>query len=348
MEENILLLLFAGLPFLTGYLVFRFFSKTAVKKKLGAQWPKIIIGNLLVLLFLISIFVLVAECYYRFVYDTTESFGLTKTTQRWLKQYYHSNESGFRDNLDVYTLKRIKGKPRITFLGDSFTAGHGIKDVDNRFANQVRRLHPEWDVHVFGQNGWDTGHELASIQAMLKQRYEIEVVVLVYSLNDVADIIPEWRLILQRIYRDSKPGWLAEHSYFFNTIHYRIVAANDPDISNYYQFTINAYQGKLWQQQKLRLLKLKEIITSRNGKLLVVTFPFVHAIGPDYPYKEVHKQLKAFWMRIGVTNLDMYDLYAGHHPAKLTVNAYDAHPNEYAHALAAPAIAEFIQKEAIK
>lgn len=348
MQENILLTLFTILPFVTGYLVFLFFSRTAVKRKLSAQWLKIIIGNLLVLLFLISLFVLAAECYYRFVYDTTESFGLTKTTKRWLKQYYHANESGFRDNLEVYSLKRIQGTPRITFLGDSFTAGHGIQNVDNRFANQVRRLHPEWDIHVFGQNGWDTGHELASIQAMTKQKYEIEVVVLVYSLNDVADIIPEWRSILKRIYRDSKPGFLAEHSYFFNTIHYRIVAANDPDVLNYYQFTRNAYRGKLWEQQKQRLQNLKEIVTSHNGKLLVVIFPFVHAIGPDYPYEEVHEQLKAFWKRIGVPYLDLYDLYAGHNPAKLTVNAYDAHPNEFAHALVSPAIADFIEEEAIK
>jgi hypothetical protein len=45
---------------------------------------------------------------------------------------------------------------------------------------------------------------------------------------------------------------------------------------------------------------------------------------------------------------DLYDLYAGHNPGKLTVHAYDAHPNEFAHALASPAIAEFIEEEAIK
>lgn len=348
MEENILLILFAFLPFGTGYLVYLFFSRAEANRKFEAQWLKIIIGNLLVLVFLISVFVLAAECYYRFVYDTTESFGLTKTTKRWLKRYYHANESGFRDNLDVYSLKPIPGKLRVTFVGDSFTAGHGIKNVDNRFANRVRRLHPEWDVHVFAQNGWDTGHELASIKAMTKQRYGAEVVVLVYSLNDVADIIPEWRLILKRIYRDSKPGWIAEHSYFFNTIHYRIVAAKDPDISNYYQFTLDAYQGKLWEQQKQRLQELKEIITSHGGKLLVVIFPFVHAVGPDYPYKEVHRKLKAFWKNSGVPYLDLYDLYAGYNPQKLTVNAYDAHPNEFAHSLASQAIAEFIEKNVTK
>ena len=127
MQENILLTLFTLLPFVTGYLVFLFFSRTEIKRKLSAQWLKIIIGNLLVLLFLISLFVLAAECYYRFVYDTTESFGLTKTTKRWLKQYYHANESGFRDNLEVYSLKRIQGTPRITFLGDSLQLDMGSK-----------------------------------------------------------------------------------------------------------------------------------------------------------------------------------------------------------------------------
>ncbi|MDH3882610.1 MAG: hypothetical protein OET63_00235 [Desulfobacterales bacterium] len=44
---------------------------------------------------------------------------------------------------------------------------------------------------------------------------------------------------------------------------------------------------------------------------MVVIFPFVHAFGPDYPYKEVHRQLKAFWKRIDVPYLDLYDLYEG-------------------------------------
>jgi len=38
----------------------------------------------------------------------------------------------------------------------------------------------------------------------------------------------------------------------------------------------------------------------------------------------------------------------GYNPGKLTVNTYDAHPNEFAHALASQAIAEFIEKKAIK
>lgn len=344
MEENMLLVIFAVLPLVTGYSVFLFFSRNDARGKSGSQWPKLIAGNLLVLLFLLALFVLAAECYYRFVYDSSDSFGLTKTTKRWFQKYYHQNKTGLRDSLDVYVLNRKPGRPRVTFLGDSFTVGHGIKNVDDRFANQIRLLHPEWEVHVFARNGWDTGAELSSIQQLIRQNYDFNIVVLVYCLNDVADIIPEWQSILERIYRDSEPGFLARHSYFFNMLHYRIVAATDPDISNYYQFTRKGYQGELWEQQKQRLRKLKEAISSRRGKLLVVTFPFVHSIGPDYSFHEAHGQLDAFWKSLGVPHLDLYNLYDGYKPGKLMVNTYDAHPNEYAHKLASRAIAEFIEK----
>ena len=156
MQENILLTIFAVLPLATGYLLFLFFRGKSRIRKQYSRWRTLIVGNILVLLFLLSLLVLIAKSYYRFLYDTTDSFGLTKTTKRWFKRYYQINKSGFRDNLPVYMIKPDPTKPRITFLGDSFTAGHGIKNVDDRFANQIRKMHPELEVHVFAKNGWDT------------------------------------------------------------------------------------------------------------------------------------------------------------------------------------------------
>jgi hypothetical protein len=52
--------------------------------------------------------------------------------------------------------------------------------------------------------------------------------------------------------------------------------------------------------------------------------------------------LQQFWSDQQVPYLDLLSVYAGLPTARLTVNSFDAHPNEFAHALAATAIKEFL------
>jgi len=105
-------------------------------------WLQLLAGNALVLLFVSSLPFLAGEIHNRFIYDTSDAFNYTKTSERWQARYYHRNALGFRDDL-TYELRIPLGKRRIFFLGDSFTAGHGIKDVDDRFANRIRQANPQ-------------------------------------------------------------------------------------------------------------------------------------------------------------------------------------------------------------
>jgi len=75
---------------------------------------------------------------------------------------------------------------------------------------------------------------------------------------------------------------------------------------------------------------------------MVVTFPFFQSQGPHYEYQATHDQLGQFWRELGVPHLDLLPVYEGLPRSKLTVNRFDAHPNGYAHALAAAAIEEFL------
>jgi hypothetical protein len=77
---------------------------------------------------------------------------------------------------------------------------------------------------------------------------------------------------------------------------------------------------------------------------LVVTFPFLHELGPHYEYVPVHKELDEFWQELGVPHLDLLSVYEPHQGERLTVNSHDAHPGVYAHALAADAIVRFLEK----
>jgi hypothetical protein len=330
-------------PLVTGGLVWLFFRRIQ-----GPGAPvaglRLITGNLLVLLFLASVVLAVGEAYYRYDHDTTDSLSYSKTSQRWFSRHWKSNAAGFRDNVE-YADRIQPGKRRFTLLGDSFTAGHGVKDVEDRFANRIRRAHPEWEVHLLAQSGWDTGDELEALRTAVQRGDQLDQVVLVYMLNDVADILPAWATTHQRIMGDAaKRPWLQRHSYLVDAVVHLVKFVREPDMRNYFEFVRDGYRGPVWQHQMERLDSLREAVNAAGGHLVVVTFPFLHALGPKYEYRFIHEELSEFWGKRSVPQLDLLGIYQDIPPGKLVVNRLDAHPNEYAHGLAADAIGKFLER----
>jgi hypothetical protein len=185
------------------------------------------------------------------------------------------------------------------------------------------------------------------LQQSLESGCELDDVVLVYCLNDIADIVPQWQAINDRIYAKllvppEKRNFFVENSWLINTLYFRWYALNDPDASNYYYFVRAAYDGSLWLKQQARLRRFRDLVESHGGRFLVVTFPFLHDLGPDYEYRDVHRQLAEFWSSLGVPHLDLLDTFTSERPQDIVVNAFDAHPNEKAHAMAAQAILKFL------
>lgn len=291
------------------------------------------------------IFILSSEIYFRTVYDQTDSYGLLKTTEQWFKRHYHNNRMGVRDDIE-YSVKKIPGRPRVVFLGDSFTAGHGVKNVSDRFANQIRKLHPEWEIHTIAANGFDTGEEIRVLGEAFQKGYEADVIVLIYCLNDISDIIPPWKVSVAGVYEKfSKANYLIRESFALNHFYYRLERNSSSEIKGYYEFVRQAYGGEIWEEQKKRLRLFRDVLRFRNTRLLVVTFPFLQEIGPDYSYREAHQFINRFWEELEVPHLDLLPVYELYPPKKLVVNRFDAHPNEFAHSLAAEAIGTLLQKQ---
>jgi len=335
--------LFLGLPVLIGAAGAWFirWSGRAGRRRRAAT---VILGNALLSAFLVSLLLAVGEFYFRFCYDTTDAFGLTRVNQRWFDRHWRPNNAGFRDNVSDYPPTRTPGRRRITFIGDSFTAGHGIPNVEDRFANQIRHLTQD-EVHVMAVNGYDTGDEIFVAEELVRQGYQFDQVVLVYVLNDIGDVTDEAYIVDARVRSNPPTNFFIRHSFFLDTYYYWFRGRFDPDVSNYYQFVRKLYNGPTWEAQQKRLLSLRDFIESHGGRFRVVTFPFLHRLGPGYDYRPVHAQLGQFWRDAGVPHLDLLPLFEAHASANWVVNRHDAHPNQAAHALAAKAIAEFLQQD---
>src|SRR5438067_753892 len=76
------------------------FAKRAKSRPARRTWLRVLAGNALVLLFLASFAFSAFEMYYRLVYDSSDSFNFTKTSQRWHARYWRNNGWGVRDNLN--------------------------------------------------------------------------------------------------------------------------------------------------------------------------------------------------------------------------------------------------------
>ena len=200
---------------------------------------------------------------------------------------------------------------------------------------------------MLAELGLDTGAELKMLDESLAQGYQIDEVVLVYCLNDIGDMMPELMEAGRRISReaDEGGGWLAQNSYFVNSVRFRLKLRRNPFLRDYFSMVRDGYRGPLWPQQKEWLKVFRDLVQGHGGRLAVVTFPFLHALGPNYEYQFVHDNLDQLWRELQVPHLDLLRIYKGLPPSALTVNSFDAHPNERAHALAAEAIDQFLKPQ---
>jgi hypothetical protein len=337
-----ILAIFGGFVFLSGAAVYLFFVKFRQHRMQSFRGLRLITGNFLILILLLSIFLIGAECYFRFFCDASDSFAVSRISRRWLERHFVLNRQGFRDDQD-YQYRRSAEKRRVTFLGDSFTAAQGVSDVRNRFANIVREKRPSWEIHTFAALGRDTPHQLEFIRR-IRPSYDFDLLVLAYCLNDIAPYAPiaarqKWLRMLDDV---NNTNYFTEHSYFLNLLHARRVAALHSDIGNYWQSTSQLFTGETWQRHQSDLRQLKQEIENAGGRLCVVTFPLFHLLDAYDEYQPCHDELRGFWSSLDVPHLDLTSIYEGMPAAKLVVSPSDAHPNELAHAMAAEAILHFL------
>ena len=333
---------FALVPIVLGFALAHFFRSEA-RRSTPARWARLITGNALTLAFLVSVIFLGFETYFRFICDETDGMVDTLVSYKWFSRYYHRNNIGVRDNTD-YAFARTPGKRRITFVGDSFTVGLGIRNVEDRFANIIRRLHPEWEVHVVAQPGLDTSNEVEAVHNLVvSNHYQLDLVVLVYNMNDIGEVMPRWIAEYKKLIADPfRKSWLCRNSYFINLYYVRWEVRRNAFFDHYFEEVRAAYEGPIFARHRIALTAMCNMTVIRGGRLAVVTFPFMD-VGRQFEF--AHTRMDRFWQEHGVPSLDLLPVFSNLPPATITVNAHDAHPNEHAHALAAEAIEPFLKAQ---
>lgn len=304
------------------------------------------------------------ELGFALLYDTTDSFDMTNVSQRWfdvhvapdLKQIVFSPDAALSyRSVEQFPLGLPDYEEHVVFLGDSFTFGHGIADVSDRFTDRLYDLQMSRTASgqirpmLVSNLSWP-GTDLLWVEAVLEQIFAadggLDRVVYVLCLNDIETFHDPRMQRSTELAKFEPPTFLLRDTYFYNWLYFRSQLLNRSDVSNYYDFVQDYYSGEPWQRFQAALLRTQALCSEHGCEFSVVVFPFMHVLGPEYPYRDVHAQIVSVCEEYGIMVIDLEPHLSPHAAAGLTVNRFDAHPNELAHDLAAQVIdREWFQRE---
>jgi hypothetical protein len=173
-----------------------------------------------------------------------------------MKKYFRPiNSFGYRDV--EHDANQFLNRQLIVVTGDSFVAGHGIRDINDRFSNILQKnLGDGFVVANVGMNGWETRDEL---QALSCFPYRPKKVVLSYYINDILGAAR--RTGHGSPVRVEPPGnqllsYVIDHSYTFNFAYWRLYIFNNRDLGEkYWPFVQQAYSDPdIWEAHKGELI----------------------------------------------------------------------------------------------
>lgn len=310
------------------------------------------------LLFLLTL----VELYFATVYDQSDSFNMTNVSKKWFVLHVEPDQKlltfsdgrslKYRDDRE-FPKSVPKDKRHICFLGDSFTVGHGVPDVRDRFSNLVRvELKAEFPGRFVVSNLSDAGTDLLWVEEVLKRLLaegpRIDTAVYVMCLNDV-EMFTRDRNALYRDLGDLSPRFfLFRDTYFLNFVYFRYKQYTQPAVRDYYAFVRKYFDGEPWERMQRKLLDMREMCRRKGTDFRVVVFPFLHHLGPDYKFRPVHAKIVSFCRSHDIPVLDLDPVLSPHSSEGLTVNRFDAHPNERAHELAADAMRTWLLEDAVR
>jgi hypothetical protein len=317
-------------------------------------------------LWMVLAFATAAEAAFALFVDRSDTFDVTNISKRWFRRHLDAQRReplGNRDS-EPFTKFVIGGKQRIAFVGDSFTAGHGVNNMADRFSDRIRaKLEAakpgRFVVANLAEPGWETSQIEAFVHKLLIDGNDMKYVVYVYCMNDIEGfpmLSPsgelDWNTPIKKslgqIYTDAPGFFLWRDTYLYNWLYYRFLQARNPDSRSYFDALAECYQTTQWDLLSKKITQLRNDCREKNVELRIALFPFLHQLGPDNPLLDAHAKLAAFCKEQGIRVLDLEPTFREHASENLTVNAFDAHPNERAHAIAADAMERALLEDLIQ
>lgn len=312
--------------------------RTLVLGVLFALWSVLAVITFLEVVFVVAV-------------DHSDAFNGTNVSKRWFRRYIDAqrNDDGFRDRRTLST-PLPPGTRRIVVFGDSYVAGHGLKRMEDRFTERLERaFNADGQERIWVLNLGEPGYEVTLIEGLVKavlaQGEPVHLVLYCYMLNDIEGYDPRTEEFLREINRRQPTHPLITRTYFLNWIYFRWQQLQQNAAVNYFPHLVDSYQTAAWQGVDRSLTNIHEACRAAGVEFRLVLFPFMQGLGPESPFLPAHRKLAEWAQAHGVPCLDMEPLLSAHRHEPIYVNAFDSHPNEYAHQLISQALYEWLQQD---
>jgi hypothetical protein len=287
------------------------------------------------------------------------------------RTYFTIDRSGEKDR--KYDGVRLDSNAiQIVTLGDSFTAGQGVR-LSDTYCKRLERV--KSDRKIYGINLAKAGADIPEVYEQMTTQmggYHPSLIIYGYVLNDPLvepnpgvklsemEINPEldqkgdsglgWDFMNLRspAIRSLRQGvlkWLGENSRIADFI------LADLELKRISKSTIQYYQdihnpeknSKGLEETFDKIEKMNQIAKSMGSRFLVVIFPIFYQNNANYPFAEAHRYLMEQLAKRGVNALDLQPAYSHFKSEALWVHPVDQHPNDFAQEIAAEQIERWIR-----
>ncbi|MEK6984229.1 MAG: SGNH/GDSL hydrolase family protein [Nanoarchaeota archaeon] len=333
-------LVIAGLAFLLVSSVIKYYKNITLR---FIARKKKILQNLTLLFLTVFILIVSLELSLRLVLTQDSKYNFAPGVQEFYEKYVFLNKDGYRD-IDSSYFKQ-KNTKRIVGLGDSFTFGTGIKNVNDTYLEELESLlnekseYKKYEVLNFGKAGVDSEFEVQILKNDAL-RYNPDIIIVGFVLNDFRDF--EYQKKGGNFYLFWFDTFLKRYSYLYNFVNkgFNIALEAAAIKKSYYQTILDSFKSEKNKKLNEEYFKeFKKISRENNSTLVIAIFPFIHQLD-KYPFAEQHKVISQMANENGIIIIDLLPYFKGINEKKLVVSKFDNHPNELGHRIAAEAIYE--------
>ena len=307
---------------------------------------KVITKNIALITFSTICFLAVLEIIFMFI-SLSHGSGEAFSGKIWGNRYWNPiNKLGFRDE------EPKKGKNTVFFVGDSFTAGWGVKKIEDRFgevaASELKKQGKAINEINLGRYGADTRLEYHIFETFIKKtKIKPNHIVLQYFVNDMDKLIPNnFKCNLPTL---NIPTWkktMIEGSYLANYISNIYPTQNNynlPKECDYLEKLKSVYSNNsLWKKEENQLAKFQSYCKQNKIKMTIVFFPFMEDLTLAKKIG-IENRIFLFCKKNKVDFLDVTNLLNKIPREKRQVSIVDSHASDVVHKLVGKKIIAYIR-----